>query len=223
MSTPSLADIHHLSTGCSQLDISLEDRQIRAFMAYRDLLLKWAHKVNLISTSDRDRIVTHHFLDSLTALPFLRDLCDLRILDIGSGAGFPGVPLKIVRPDLRLTLVESRRKVASFLRTLVRTLDLTDVNVLCSRAEDLSSDPQYRFGFDGVTARAVAQLPVLFTLCEPLLKPSGFLMCYRGPHPTNEIEALCARFPDLRFNIQIQRIQVPIIERQGSLVFIKKT
>ncbi len=161
------------------MGIAVGERELSSFAIYHRDLLVWNSKFNLFSArSDRD-IVIKHFIDSLTLLPYIRnDAC--RVLDIGSGAGFPGIPLKIVLNSLKISLLESSRKKSSFLKHVIRSLGFTDAVVINSRAESLMEDAAYSGYFQVVTSRAAVKLPVLLRMGAFFLAPDGILMAMKG-------------------------------------------
>ncbi len=154
--------------------------QLKAFAVYEDELIAWNEKINLTAIRDREGIRVKHFLDSLTCLKAYPDLQSQKVIDVGTGAGFPGIPLKILYPDLRLTLVESIGKKAAFCRHIVSTLGLRNVSVETSRAEELGQSPAHREKFDLALARAVASLPVLVEYLLPLLRLGGTMLAQKG-------------------------------------------
>jgi 16S rRNA (guanine527-N7)-methyltransferase len=166
-----------------RLGVSLDDGQVAAFDLYRDELLESNRRVNLTAVTDPAEVELRHFVDSLWCLTALKDLLDSRpdasMIDIGTGAGFPGLPLKLVCPRIRLTLVDSVRKKTVFLEQLVARLQLSDVRVLTGRAEDLGQTAAEREVHDVALSRALARLPVLLELCLPLVKPGGRLVAPR--------------------------------------------
>ncbi len=160
----------------------LDTAQLAAFELYRDELLDWNGRVNLTAVTDPDEIELRHFVDSLTCLPLLTDLSTdrrPRMLDVGAGAGFPGLPLKLARPEVELTLLDSVGKKTAFLAHLVERLRLTGVIVITGRAEDLARTPTHRESYDAVLARALAPLPVLLELCLPFARLGGRLVAHR--------------------------------------------
>jgi 16S rRNA (guanine527-N7)-methyltransferase len=168
----------------SELGIDLTDAQLAAFDQLGAALREANQQINLTSITEPAEIETRHFLDSLSAsVPLLDRLHDgepLRLVDVGSGAGFPGLPLKVVFPRMRVTLVESVNKKADFLRRTVEALQLTDVEVVAKRAEDAARDEAYRDRFDWATARALGSLPVVVELAAPFLAPGGLLVAQRS-------------------------------------------
>lgn len=171
-----------------KLGIILNATQIEQFNIYQRELLKWNAKINLISEKSSHEIINRHFLDSLTALQFI-DQHDSRIIDIGSGAGFPGIPLKIACPDLQLYLLESNRKKVSFLKHIIRLLSLTTTFVLHDRAESLMKESAWKDFFDIVISRATFKLPEFLSLGAFFLAPQSKLIALKGRDVDSEISA----------------------------------
>ena len=186
----------HLSRGITRLGLSVSDQQVELFVTYLQELKRWNRRANLVGFRTDEALVRHGVLESLSLLKAFRFRPDLRLIDIGSGAGLPGIPLKIATPALDVTLVEASRKKASFLKQAVRLLRLPGIRALHTRAELLASDPAHREAYDLVTARAVARLPAVVTLCTPFLKAGGHLLLPVGPQWPREAETL--RRPDLK-------------------------
>jgi 16S rRNA (guanine527-N7)-methyltransferase len=146
-----------------------------AFLRYRQELLEWNTRFNLTAIKDPEEVMTRHFLDSLSLLAvYPQD--ETTLLDIGTGPGFPGLPLKMARPHWRVTLVEATNKKVTFLRHMVEVLELEHVEVIHGRAEELGQKPAYRSAFDLVTARAVAALPALLEYCAPYCRVGGAII-----------------------------------------------
>jgi 16S rRNA (guanine527-N7)-methyltransferase len=155
--------------------LGISDDAIEPFLRYRQELLDWNARFNLTAITDPQEVLLKHFLDSLSLLT----VCDkpqVRLLDIGSGAGFPGLPLKIVCPQWRVTLLEATNKKVTFLRHVIETLQLEDIEVIHGRAEELAHKRGYRAAFDVVTARAVASLPTLLEYCAPYSRVGGSIV-----------------------------------------------
>ncbi|KUK32285.1 MAG: Ribosomal RNA small subunit methyltransferase G [Thermoanaerobacterales bacterium 50_218] len=157
------------------------------FLKYIELLDQWNSKCNLIKIRDHLELVEYHFLDSLQILRTCSWEGRLRVVDIGTGAGFPGVPLKICLPNLEMYLVEAQRRRCVFLQQLIEELNLTGCYLLCNRAEILAHNLEYRAAFDRVVVRAVSSLPVVLELGLPFLKEGGFLVAMRGVEVQDEI------------------------------------
>jgi len=171
-----------LTSGAQKLGIMLSDQQADAFMVYLVELEKWNRKINLTAIRNDQDIVIKHFLDSLSYLKGFVPAPALRLLDMGAGAGFPAVPIKIAHPELGVTMVESVNKKASFLRHIVRTLKLTDIVVVDKRTDELP--PSHHRTYDVVTARAFADMKAAISEGAPFLKPGGLMVLSRGPEET---------------------------------------
>ncbi len=153
----------------------VSERQVEQFLLYRRELLEWNARFNLTAITDPGEILVKHFLDSLSLLS-VYDWEQAAVLDIGAGAGFPGLPLKIVRPLWRVVLLEATGKKVTFLRHMIETLQLQGVEAVQGRAEELAHQPNYRGKFDMVTARAVASLPTLLEYAAPFCRVGGAMI-----------------------------------------------
>lgn len=168
--------------------ISLSDHQLQQFGKYFQMLVEWNEKMNLTAITDAPSVYLKHFYDSITAA-FYTDLTGNKsICDVGAGAGFPSIPLKICFPDLAVTIVDSLNKRITFLTELAEALELNNVNFIHSRAEDFGQNTKYREQFDIVTARAVARLSVLSELCLPLVKEGGIFISMKGAAAEEELQ-----------------------------------
>lgn len=185
-----------LRRGITRLGLSFTDAQIDQLLTYLRELKRWNRRANLVGFRTDEALIRHGVLESLAFLRAFEVRPGLRLLDIGSGAGLPGIPLKVASPDLSVTLVEATRKKVSFLRQVCRLLQLRSTSVLQTRAEFLRKDPSHRQAYDVVTARAVARLPEAVTLCAPFVKSDGRIVVPVGPKWPREAETL--RRPDLR-------------------------
>lgn len=173
------------SLGEEKVGIVLTDRQAEQFCEYGELLLAWNEKMNLTAITEPQEVIIKHFVDSLVLVKMIHQG---RLADVGTGAGFPGIPLKIMNPELDVVLVDSLAKRLEFLNVVIQKLQLTDIVTVHSRAEDAGRDPRFREKFDCVTARAVARLPVLLELCLPLVKKGGECLLAKGPQAFEEIK-----------------------------------
>jgi len=171
-----------LTDGSRDLGVLLSEDQANAFLVYLVELDKWNQKINLTAIRNEQEIVVKHFLDSLSYLSGFTPSPGRRLLDMGSGAGFPALPIKIVRPEVSVTLVESVKKKASFLRHIIRTLKLTGAEVADVRTEELPET--YRSAYDIVTARAFADIRSAIQAGMPFLKPEGLMVLSRGAGET---------------------------------------
>lgn len=157
--------------------IVLSDKQINQFEKYYELLLFYNEKFNITAITEREEVINKHFVDSALGVDIL---CGKTLIDVGSGGGFPAIPIKILKPDLQVTMVEATGKKCEFLRAVVKELDLNDVMVINDRAEILGKNLDFREKFDLVTARAVARLNSLCEYCMPLVKVGGKFVAYKG-------------------------------------------
>ncbi|MCE5190113.1 MAG: 16S rRNA (guanine(527)-N(7))-methyltransferase RsmG [Eubacteriales bacterium] len=161
----------------SKLRPELTARQLEQFSTYYEMLVDWNTRVNLTAITEPEDVVNKHFIDSLAAEPYLSK--GASVADVGTGAGFPGIPLLIVRPDLKLTLMDSLQKRLVFLEAVLKELDLP-AECVHARAEDAGQNPRYRERFDAALSRAVSALPVLCELTLPLVKVGGVSIAYKG-------------------------------------------
>lgn len=166
--------------------ISLSTNQLEAFQKYGDLLLEWNKKINLTAIVEPSEVVIKHFIDSLLLLDYLPKNEGIRLIDVGTGAGFPGIPCKILREDIRLTLLDSLNKRIKFLDEVTSSLNISSSNVH-GRAEELGVKVEFREQFDVATARAVAHLRELAEYCLPLVKVSGYFIALKGFEIEDEI------------------------------------
>jgi 16S rRNA (guanine527-N7)-methyltransferase len=205
------------------LGLHLSIPQREAFNIYERELLEWNEKFNLTAIRKAEEIRSKHFLDSLTCLQGFKDPKPMRLVDIGTGAGFPGIPLKIAYPHLQLTLVESVGKKAEFCRHMVEILKLQWVEVLQTRAEDLGQINSHREKYDVAVARAVASLPVLIEYLLPLVKVGGRVIAQKGEAAPSEVHAAEHALRVLGGRIhQIKPIVLPGVADERFLVMIDK-
>lgn len=202
--------------------IELTDRQLDQFDRYADELVSWNVHTNLTAITEPRAITTRHFLDSLSIVPFVPSPPE-SIADIGTGAGFPGIPLKIIWPQARLLLVESIGKKTSFLAHIASALDLQHVEVSTARAEQIGQDSRYRERFDLVTGRAVAELNILAEYCLPLCRVGGLFVAPKSDAAEPEAESARAALQELGGEIHcIERVDIPDVGPR-SLIVVRKT
>jgi 16S rRNA (guanine527-N7)-methyltransferase len=172
-----------------QLGLRLTTAQLKLLAVYERELIDWNTRFNLTAIRNPQEIRIKHFLDSLTCLLAMRDTPTERLIDIGSGAGFPGIPLKIIFPKMQVTLVESVGKKADFCRHIAKSLDLEGMEVLQERAEVLGQSPAHRESYDWAVARAVAVLPVLAEYLLPLVRVGGSMLAMKGETGPAEVHS----------------------------------
>ena len=170
----------------NQLQIKLNEKQKEQFYNYMKLLIEWNEKINLTAIVEPKEIVLKHFVDSLTISKYIKE--NRYIADVGTGAGFPGIPLKILRADIKVVLVDSLNKRIKFLDEVINKLELTNIKTIHSRAEEFGQNKEYREKFDIVTSRAVANLATLSEYLVPLAKIEGKCLCMKGPDIEEEIK-----------------------------------
>jgi 16S rRNA (guanine527-N7)-methyltransferase len=199
--------------------IKLSKEMIDKFQAYSDLLLDWNKRINLVSKRDatKDRII-RHFIDSLTIFKSIDIPKNSRIIDIGSGAGFPAIPIKIVREDIQVTLLESVHKKSLFLNKLIDVLKLDGVYVINDRAENTLSAENYQGKFDFVTIKAFGDLQAGIKLALPFLRLEGKIVLYKGKKVRDRIKGII-----LPGECTIKDIDVPEIDLSRCIVTLKKT
>ncbi|MBS5843403.1 MAG: 16S rRNA (guanine(527)-N(7))-methyltransferase RsmG [Clostridiales bacterium] len=159
-------------------DLTLED--VEKFSKYGDLLLEWNKIMNLTAVTDEREIVLKHYIDSITILPYLDRICCKTFIDIGTGAGFPGIPVKILRPDINVVLLDSLGKRVNFLNAVISELGLKEIRAVHMRAEDGGRAPEFREKFDCAAARAVAPMNILLEYCMPFVKKNGHFIAMKG-------------------------------------------
>lgn len=174
-----------LTDGCRMLDIPISDKQLAELCSYAELLVEWNKKMNLTAITEPEEIVTKHFLDSMTALSTGK--VSGSVIDVGTGAGFPGLVLKIMRPDIKLTLLDALNKRLTFLRAVAEELHIDDITFIHARAEDGGQNALYRAKFDAAVSRAVANMTVLSELCLPFVKKGGTFLALKGPMAEEEL------------------------------------
>ena len=170
------------------LGIKITEEQAEQFQTYMELLLEWNEKINLTAITQPEEVVEKHFLDSLTLLSWGKLKQGAKVIDVGTGAGFPGIPLKIARPDIDLTLLDGTMKRLNFLGEVCTALKLS-ARRIHKRAEEAGLDKTMRERYDVATARAVANLPVLAEYCMPLIKMKGYFIAMKGPDAAAECAA----------------------------------
>lgn len=182
-------DLTQFLSDLEKLNITLSDKQIEQFMKYYELLVEWNSFMNLTAITEFDEVCKKHFVDSVSLIKAMDLSKELSVIDIGTGAGFPGIPLKIVFPNLKITLLDSLNKRIKFLDTVIEELALANINTLHGRAEDFAKPGKLRETYDLCVSRAVANLSTLSEYCLPYVKVGGFFISYKSEKIDEESEA----------------------------------
>lgn len=211
----------------SLLGLTLTPEQIASFESYAHELIVWNNKFNLTAITDPGEIQVKHFLDSLTVLAAMQAMGATdrppAVVDVGSGAGFPGLALRLLQPHMQLTLVESVGKKCDFLRHMAAMLGLTDVRVVHARAEELGQHRDHREHYDWALARAVAQLPVLLEYLLPLVRVGGYALAQKGKSAHDEVQQATHALAVLGGGeVAVQSLSLPALRGPRYLVRIKK-
>lgn len=203
--------------------VQLTRSQVHTFLVYEHELLEWNERFNLTAIRDSEGIRTKHFLDSISCINEINSPPG-RLIDIGTGAGFPGIPLKILYPSMHLTLVESVGKKADFCKMLAAKLELINVEVLSKRAEEMGQDSKYREQYDWAVARAVAAMPVLSEYLLPLVRVGGAMLAQKGENAYFEVQTAEKAIKMLGGTLRhISRVILPGIADERYLVVIAKS
>ncbi len=203
-------------------NIDISDRQVSLFQQYFEFLIEWNERINLTSITKKEDVFIKHFADSIALLKFV-DLSGLSIIDIGTGGGFPGVPLKIMCPECKVVLADSLSKRISFLQDLIKNLELDGIIAIHGRAEDLAREDDLREKFDIVTSRAVANLSTLSEYCLPFVEKDGLFVSYKSGNIDDEISDARNALGILGGNIEkVEKYTIPFTDYDRSLVFIRR-
>ena len=206
-----------LSEKSPELTLKMQEQ----FEKYMKLLLEWNEKINLTAITEEDDIILKHFVDSLTISKYIED--GKTLVDVGTGAGFPGVPVKIARENVKVTLVDSLNKRLLFLQDVIEKLQLKEIETLHFRAEEFGQNKKYRESFDIATSRAVANLSTLVEYLLPLVKVGGICICMKGSEVQEELEESKKAIQILGGEIlKVEEFTLPESDIKRNIVIIKK-
>ncbi|WP_026476764.1 16S rRNA (guanine(527)-N(7))-methyltransferase RsmG [Alkaliphilus transvaalensis] len=212
-----------LKVGCNQLRVDVNEGQIDQLLTYKDILLEWNQKMNLTAIEEDRDVIIKHFLDSITCLKVKELKNDGKLIDVGTGAGFPGIPLKVCLPNLEVTLLDALNKRLTFLKEVSTQLNLSKIEFAHGRAEDYGQDLAYREQYDYAIARAVASLNVLAEYCLPFVKVGGFFICQKGPLVSDELKDADKAIKILGGEVvEKMDIQLPFSDINHRIVVIQK-
>ena len=213
--------VQYLKKGMSEYGVSLTDTQVDQFDLYRELLKEWNQKINLTAIEEDKEIVLKHFIDSLSIMPYLNN-DSVRLIDVGTGAGFPGIPLKICADNIEVTLLDSLEKRIKFLNEIISSLKLSGIRAVHSRAEDAGTDKTFREKYDICVARAVANLPVLLEYCLPFVKINGIFIAMKGSS-TEEFDKCEKALDILGGKIEkIDKLLLPDSNIERNVIVVRK-
>lgn len=216
--------IDDLRNGALELGIELSDTQLEQFDRYAQFLVETNKKFNLTRITDPRGIVISHFLDSLTCITAHKPIECARVIDVGAGAGFPGIPIKTARPDLKLTLLDSTSKKVKFMAEAAELLELDNVRAIHARAEELGRDKNHREKYDIAYARALSELAVLSELCLPLVKIGGYVIAQKSEDIDDELAHARPLIGQLGGQVEnIIKIKLPLSDVTRRIVVMTKT
>lgn len=214
---------NELNLGLGKLNIFLEEEQINQFYKYMNILIEWNKNINLTAITDPKEVILKHFIDSIYVLKNIEISSNSSVIDIGTGAGFPGIPLKIVRKDLNVTLLDSLNKRIMFLDNVINNLGLKDISTIHGRAEEMGKNKKYREMFDYAISRAVANLTVLSEYMIPFVKLGGKSICMKGGNIKEELENSQKALGILGGNlIHVEEFNLLDTDIKRSLIIIEK-
>lgn len=211
-----------LKSACTELGIEINNEMLEQFMQYKEILLEWNQKMNLTAITEDKEVILKHFVDSMSVLKMI-DIRGKSVIDVGTGAGFPGLPLKIAVPDINLLLLDSLNKRIKFLNEVVESLKLEKVECIHSRAEDAGQNKLYREKFDFCVSRAVANLTVLAEYDLPFVKVGGQFIAMKGPTGYEEAKLAKKAIKMLGGEIsEIKEVNIPFTDINHTIIFINK-
>lgn len=204
-----------------KININIEEVQAKKLYKYMNLILEWNEKINLTAITEPKEVILKHFVDSLTILKYLEK--EEKVIDVGTGAGFPGIPLNIMKNDCNYTLLDSLNKRITFLNEVINNLELKNINTIHSRVEEAGKNKKYRESYDIATSRAVASLNILLEYLLPLVKVGGKCICMKASNVEEEIELAKNAIKVLGGEIEkIENITLPDSDMVRNILIIKK-
>lgn len=208
-----------LQKGAAEFGVSLNESAIASLLQYKRILLEWNEKMNLTAIEEERDFIIKHFVDSLSVMPHIG--YGQSIIDVGTGAGFPGLPLKIANPSLDVVLLDSLEKRIGFLKAVIAELNLSGIRAVHARAEDAGMSPEHREKYDVAVARAVASLPVLLEYCLPLVKVGGTFLAMKGSSEETGISGKALELLGGRLD-EVKDFILPGTDMKRSIIVVKK-
>ena len=201
--------------------MNIDEEKAIKFEKYKDLLLEWNKKINLTAITEEDEIILKHFIDSCSILKYIEN--NQKIIDVGTGAGFPGIPLKIMNESLDITLVDSLNKRVNFLNEVIKELELKNIEAIHSRAEDIGKDDKYREKYDIATSRAVANLSTLLEYLMPFVKVNGMCICMKGPNIEEELNEAKKAIKEFGGKLEeVYNFKLPNSDIERNIIIVRK-
>lgn len=212
-----------LKEACENEGLTFDDKMYNNFIEYKELIKEWNEKINLTAITEDEEIIKKHFIDSIKVFKFPYVKEAKNIIDIGTGGGFPGIPMKVVKSDCSMVLLDSLNKRINFLNEVIDKLDLNDIKTIHGRAEDFAQRTEYRENFDLAVSRAVANLTVLLELCLPYVKVGGYFVALKGPSIEEEIKDATVALRVLGGSIkEIIEVDIAGSDLKHNLLVVKK-
>jgi len=210
-----------LVKGALYYEKTITQHQIEQFTKYMEVLKDWNTKINLTAIEDDREIIIKHFIDSMSILPYVKDH-EQKLIDVGTGAGFPGIPLKIVNKNIEVTLLDSLDKRVKFLNEVINSINISKIKAVHGRAEDMGVSPIYREKYDIAVARALSNLPVLLEYCLPFVKINGIFIAMKGSN-TEEFDNCSKALNILGGKIEkIEKMVLPFTNIERNVVLVRK-
>lgn len=206
---------------CKEINIEINEQQAKKYYKYMNLLIEWNEKMNLTAIVEPNDIIMKHFVDSLTIQKYIKK--DSKVIDVGTGAGFPGLPLCIYREDTKFILMDSLNKRIKFLDEVINQNQLKNVDTIHGRAEEIAKNKEYREEFDGATSRAVAPLNILLEYMLPFVKIGGYCICMKGSNIDEELKKSNRALEVLKGKIElVEKFELPGTDYGRNIIIIKK-
>lgn len=212
-----------LNIAANDIGLTFDKTKYDQFIKYKDLLKEWNEKVNLTAITEDEQIIKKHFIDSMKIFKFAPLKQANKIIDIGTGGGFPGIPMRILRPEVEMVLLDSLKKRINVLQDILTNIGIKNVDTIHGRAEEFAQSLPYREKFDAVVSRAVANLTVLSELCIPYVKVGGYFVALKGPSVNDEVKEAKKAISLLGGKLEdIIEIEIEDSDLNHNLVIIKK-